>query len=74
MPIRQDAPFALSAPDRDFETMHRNQEFHSLDPLYRHAHRIIMAQLVQLRTIFALDRGDSQPLAFATGLRIFHSP
>src|SRR6516225_1098697 len=68
MPVEPNDPLALAAPDQHLETLHRDVEIERLNPIDGDAQRIVVAQVVELGAIFALDSLDAQGLAPTIGL------
>ena len=67
MPVEPDDPLALAAPDQHLETLNRDVEVERLNPLDCDPQRIVVAQVVELGAIFALDSLDPQGLAPTIG-------
>ena len=57
--------------DQHLVAMHRGEERQSLHPVDRHPQSVVVAQIVELGGVFALDGGDPHGLALAVGLRLF---
>ena len=55
VPVELDQSFALSSPDHHLQALYRREQFQRLDPLRRHAQRVIVAQVVELGMVFTLD-------------------
>ena len=71
VPVELDQSFAFSSPDHHVQALHRHEQFQCLDPLRRHAQRVIVAQVVELGAVFALDGRHPQRLAPSIGLGLF---
>ena len=69
MPVEPNDPLALAAPDQHLETLNRDVEVERLNPLDCDPQRIVVAQVVELGAIFALDGLDPQGLAPTIGFR-----
>ena len=67
VPVELDQSFAFSPPDHHFQALHRHEQFQRLDPLRRHAQRVIVAQVVELGAVFAFD--GRRPAATRAGDR-----
>lgn len=55
VPVELDPSFAFSSPDHHVQALHRHEQLQRLDPLRRHAQRVIVAQVVELGVVFAPD-------------------
>ena len=71
VPVELDHALALAPADQHVEALHRHEEFERLDPIDGDAQRVVVAQVVELGAVFALDGRDPQRLAPAVGLRLF---
>ena len=71
MPVDADDPFALTSFDQYFVAMHRGEERQALHPIDVNPQSVIVAQIVELGGIFALDRGDPHGFAFPVGVSLF---
>ena len=68
MPVEMDAPLPLPALDQDGVAMHGREQRQSLRPVDGHPQSVIVAEVVELGTVFALDGGNPQGLAPAVRL------
>ena len=69
VPVEPDRAFALATADQHLQPLHRHVKLQRLHPLHRDAQRVVVAQIVELGAILALDRLDPQRLAPPVGLR-----
>ena len=69
MPVELDHALALAAADQHVEALHRHVEVQRLDPFDGDAQGVVVAQIIELGTVFALDRLDPQRFAPPVGLR-----
>ena len=68
MPVEPDHALALATADQDLEALHRHIEIECLNPFDGDAQGVMVPEVIELGTVFALDRFDSQTLATAIGL------
>src|SRR6516225_9291866 len=68
MPVEPHRALALAAADQYIEALHRQVKVQCLHPFDGDAQSVIVAQVVELGAIFALDRLDPQRLATSVGL------
>ena len=59
MPVDDDSSLTLAAADQDGKALHRNVKVKPLLPLYNNPRRIVVAQIVELGLIFAIDCRDA---------------
>ena len=59
VPVEPDRALALAAADQHLEALHRYIEVERLDPFDGDAQGVVVAQVVELGAIFALDRLDA---------------
>src|ERR1700747_138536 len=71
MPVDVDDPFALPPFNQHVIAMHRSEERQSLHPIDDYPQSVIVAQIIELCSIFALDGGNPHGLALAVGLGLF---
>jgi hypothetical protein len=63
MPVELDQPLALAPADQHVEALHRHIEVQRLNPFDGHAQGVVVAQIVELGAVLALDGLDTQLLA-----------
>jgi hypothetical protein len=56
VPVEPDRTLTFAAADQYFETLHRYIDLNRLDPFDRDAHCVVATQIVELGTVFTLDR------------------
>lgn len=70
VPVELDRPFAFSPADHHLQALHRHEQFKSLDPPDCDTQRVIVAEVVELGPVFALDARHPQRLATSIGVRL----
>ena len=73
VPVDHDSSLTLATTNQDGKALHRNVKVKPLLPLYNNPRRIVVAQIVELGLIFALDCGHSLLFSFPLRLRLFPS-
>ena len=69
MPVELDHALALAAADQHVEALHRHVKVQRLNPFDGDAKGVVVTQIIEFGTVFALDRLDPQGFAPPIGLR-----